>query len=193
MDIQNIAIKFYASSGQDIDQSVFIPIFQDWIKTQALGEVMIDIADYTHVPNGPGMMLICHETNYGMDTAEAGRLGLLAQRKQPQNGDHQDRILGVIRGCLRFLSLLQQDPRTPQALKFDLGAFDYIANDRLRLTNSEESLAAIYDDLAAAAGKLYPGKNISIERRPNHPKARLAVRVSSGAELHDIQALLKNI
>lgn len=193
MDIQNIAIKFYTSAGHDVDQSQFIPIFQDWIKTQALGEVMIDIADYRHVPDGPGMMLVCHETNYGMDAAEGGQLGLLAQRKQPQAGDHKDRILGVIRGSLKFLSLLEKDPRTPKALKFNVGAFEYISNDRLRVANSDAGLAAIRGDLEAAAAKLYPGKKVSIERRQNHAKSRLAVRVSSGGESSDVQGLLKNL
>lgn len=192
MDIQNICIKFYANGGEDFDQDVLIPVFQDWIKHRSLDEVLIDIADYNLVPNGPGIMLICHHANYHMDAAEDGRLGLLVQRKQPQEGDHQTRILGVLRSGLAFLKQLKADPRTPADLSFDLGGFEYIANDRLRLENSDAAAASIRGDLQAVAARLYPGQSATIERRVNHPRARLAVRVTVGAS-PDIETLLQRL
>lgn len=193
MDIQRICTKFYASNGQNFDQETLIPVFQDWIKTRALNEVMIDIGDYNLVPNGPGIMLICHETNYHMDGAEGGLLGLLAQRKQPQEGDHKARILGVIKGSLNVIRLLKQDKRVPSELQFELGAFEYIANDRLLVSNDDKGLANVKADLEAAAAVLYPGQPIKIERRTNHPKSRLAVRVDSGHKIADADVLLQRL
>ena len=42
---------------------------------------MIDVANYAHVPKGPGVALIGHGTDYFIDEGE-GRLGLLYNRKR---------------------------------------------------------------------------------------------------------------
>ena len=192
MSIQNICIKFYASEGTTIDQDQLIGVFQRWIREQALEGVLIDIADYRHVPEGPGMMLIAHNLNYAMDEAEGGRLGVLAQRKRPQEGDHKSRILGVVEPTLKFIAALEASPELADSLKIDLTSFEYIANDRLRVANDDAALQSIEADLIAAGEQLY-GNSVSISRRNNHPKARLAVSVSTGGVAGDCKTLLANI
>ena len=46
-----------------------------------LPELLIDVANYAHVPKGPGVVLIGHGSDYFMDEGE-GRLGLLYNRKR---------------------------------------------------------------------------------------------------------------
>ena len=53
--------------------------------------LLIDVADYEHVPNGPGTVLVSHEANIHLDLAD-GRPGLLYIRKQPLKGDLRERI-----------------------------------------------------------------------------------------------------
>src|SRR5471032_3277875 len=64
----------------------FIPIFHRWIQDQSLpNHLLIDVADYAHVPAGPGTLVVASEANIHMDRSE-NRLGLLYVRKQPLAG-----------------------------------------------------------------------------------------------------------
>ena len=57
-----------------------MPIFNEWIRERALGDlVMLDEADYAHIPESPGIMLICREVTFSMDRTDE-RFGLLALR-----------------------------------------------------------------------------------------------------------------
>ena len=53
------------TSGVELEE--FIPVFHDWIQTQQLAELLIDVADYRHVPHGPGVVLVAHDAHYAMD------------------------------------------------------------------------------------------------------------------------------
>ena len=43
------------------------------------------MADYRHVPEGPGVMLIGHQANYSVDNTD-NRLGVRYNRKEPLEG-----------------------------------------------------------------------------------------------------------
>jgi len=79
--IQHVRVKVFARQPVSIDQGEAIAVFHRWIQDRVCPEMLIDVADYRHVPNGPGVMLIGHEANYSLDSAK-GRLGLLYSRKQ---------------------------------------------------------------------------------------------------------------
>src|SRR3954467_3890000 len=92
MDAYRIALKFFLDDAASIDRERFVPMFQLWIRDQVLaGHMLIDVADYLHVSNGPGVVLISHEANIGMDE-EHGRLGLLYQRKRAMAGSFAERL-----------------------------------------------------------------------------------------------------
>ncbi len=83
--IQHVMVKVFAREPVSIDLGEAIPIFHRWIQDHVCPELLIDVADYRHVPNGPGVMLIGHEANYSLDMTK-GRLGLLYNRKQAGGG-----------------------------------------------------------------------------------------------------------
>ena len=45
-------------SQREADLEPLIPIFHGWIQDQVSEELLLDVADYRHVPAGPGVMLI---------------------------------------------------------------------------------------------------------------------------------------
>ena len=55
------------------------------------GELLLDVADYRHVPAGPGVMLIGNEGDYSVDNT-GDRLGIRYNRKAALDGDNQDRL-----------------------------------------------------------------------------------------------------
>src|SRR4051812_7576093 len=83
MDAQKLQLKIFvnADAAPSIDREAFIAIFHRWIKDRTLPELMIDVANYAHVPEGPSVALIGHGADYFIDEAE-GRLGLLYNRKR---------------------------------------------------------------------------------------------------------------
>ncbi len=79
--MQHVNIKIFADRA-DIQIGDAVEVFHQWIQEGAAPELLIDVADYKHVPDGPGVMLIGHQANYSLDET-GGKLGLLfANRKR---------------------------------------------------------------------------------------------------------------
>ena len=76
-DLHRIGIKIASADGA-LPARELVPVFHRWIQTGAVpGHLLIDVADYDHVPEGPGILLVAHEGNLGMDLI-GGTLGLAA-------------------------------------------------------------------------------------------------------------------
>ncbi|MFN9623685.1 MAG: hypothetical protein ACK587_12780 [Cyanobacteriota bacterium] len=175
MDVERFCLKFFAREG-GVDEAGFIPIFHDWIRLKSLPGTLIDVADYRHVPDGPGIMLISLDINYAMEHG-GGQFGLSAQRKQGLEGSHQERIVDLAKRMAHFGTLLEADQRLGGAFALEGGKFHYLANDRLRLPNTDASFAAIQPDLLAAAAVLYGDQPVSVTRLENDPRERLTAVV----------------
>lgn len=181
MNLERFVIKFPARPDSHIqDEADLIPIFHEWIRVKKIGGTLIDVADYRHVPEGPGVMLITHEINYAVDHT-GGELGLSAQRKLTHTGaqaeSHLDRILGLVRATARFGSLLEADARIKDQIQLRGEQFYYLSNDRLHGPNTDEAFEALKPDLEAAAAEIYPGKSCSITRVVEVPGDRLTAWV----------------
>jgi hypothetical protein len=190
MNLERFCLKFYTRPGVTVDEGIFIEVFHDWIRRRKLAGVLIDVADYRHVPDGPGVMLITHDINFSMDHTD-GRFGLLAQRKLGPGDDHASRIVELARSTAAFGALLESDRRVKGSLSLEGGLFHYMANDRLLAPNNEASFTALLPDLAAAAAIIYPGQNVSISRLPNDPRDRLTIVVEAGRV--DMKTLLERV
>jgi hypothetical protein len=83
MDPQKLELKSYLTpeSARLLDAETPIPVLHQWIKQRARPELMIDVASYQPVPQGPGVVLIGHGADYVFDEGE-GRPGLLHNRKR---------------------------------------------------------------------------------------------------------------
>ena len=83
MEAHKLQLKIYLTpeSARAVDIEDLIPVFHRWIKQRLLPELTIDVANYRHVPQGPGVVLIGHGSDYFMDEGE-GRPGLLHNRKR---------------------------------------------------------------------------------------------------------------
>jgi hypothetical protein len=182
MDVERFCLKFHAYPGQ-VDEAAFIPIFHEWIRVKKIPGALIDVADYRHVPEGPGIMLISHEINYAMDHG-GGQFGLSAQRKSGEGSSHRERIVELAKRLALFGSLLEADGRLGRQLRLEGESFTYVANDRLRLPNNEEGFAALKPDLEAAACILYSGAPVSITRVSNDPRDRLSAVVETAGTVN---------
>ncbi len=92
-------IKFYARDPGTLDLAEAIPIFHRWIQSGRMDGLLIDVADYRHVPDGPGVVLIGHEADYFLDEME-GPLGLLYNRKRETEGSNVYRLRRAMKSAL---------------------------------------------------------------------------------------------
>ena len=80
---QRIDVRFLVSPDPraPVDLEPFIPLFHRFIQQGALEGMLIDVADYAHVPGGPGVLLVGHDVDYAIDS-NRGRASLLVTRKR---------------------------------------------------------------------------------------------------------------
>ncbi len=189
MDLQRFCIKFFAQPPVTVDDAKFIDIFHDWIRRDALPETLIDVADYRHVPRGPGVMLISHESNLSMDRGD-DRLGLMYQRKGAQLGSFVSCVLATLEMALTACELLEKEPRL-QGLKFNGGEFLFTVNDR-RLAPDSDATAPVRVELKSAARRLYGVDCVAIETTTHKPHERIRMLVSAVGSV-SINKLLENL
>jgi hypothetical protein len=162
MDAFKIVIKLFAAKD-DFASDQFVPIFHRWIQRQDFpGHLLIDVADYAHVKTGPGTVLICHEANLHMDRGE-NRLGIMYVRKTAAPGNFQDRLLDALKSAFQAASRMEAEEGLAGKLKFRTDEIVVRINDRLLAPSTQETFAAIKNDINAVAGKLFKGKPFTIE------------------------------
>ena len=66
--------KLFTEAGPPVSLPAFIPVFHRWIERQDVDELLLDVHDYGHVPDGPGILLVAHEADYAFDLS-GGRPG----------------------------------------------------------------------------------------------------------------------
>ena len=173
MELRRIAVKVFVSEGGSIPLSEFIPVFHAWIQGRRVGGTLIDVADYGHLPNGPGVVLIGHDADYFMDTSE-GPFGLIYNRKQGLEGTGSDRWRSCFGAALIACARLEEDFKG--RLKFRAKDALVIFNDRLETPNEESTFSTVRADLESAAAEIYGGK-VELKRREDDARSRLAVEV----------------
>ena len=72
MDLQKLNVKFFVAPDNTVPLTDFIDIFHGWI--QATDGVYHDVADYSHMQAGPGIVLVANDANVGIDES-GGRRG----------------------------------------------------------------------------------------------------------------------
>jgi hypothetical protein len=191
MDLHKFCVKFYAENPAAAPLGAVIPVFHRWIQKQAVEGMLVDVADYGHLPQSPGVMLIAHEADYAMDAME-GPLGLLYSRKSAAAGRLSDRIADGFRAALGACVKLENEPEFQGKVKFRAASPVFIANDRLNAPNTDEGFQALRSELTAALAKVYPS-TVELRRVSTDPRARLTVQVSSLEPVRDVAALLARL
>ena len=186
MNVQHINIKFYLENPESINLPDFASVFNTWIQEQRLEELLIDVADYLHVHNGPGIMLIGHEADYSLDN-RGGRLGLLYNRKEQLDGTTQEKLSQATRAALTVAQILEKE----NGLKFNGSEVQVIINDRLLVPNTFETFAALQQDFKSFFDQLYNGAEYSLSHQ-NDARERFTVNVKTDSHF-DGDALLKNL
>ena len=152
--------KLFVTDETAVSLPNIIPVFHRWIQTQAVAGLLIDVADYKHVQDGPGVLIVGHEGDYALDQAN-GRSGLLYTRKREwPTPDFKERLRLVIRLAVQAAQVLAAEDTLN--LSFRTGEIKLAFPDRLHTPNTAETLAALQGDVAAVLAAVYGTGEISL-------------------------------
>jgi hypothetical protein len=155
-----------------------IPIFHGWIQEQAKGELLLDIADYRHVPAGPGIILIGYDGDYSVDNT-GNRLGVRYNRKAELEGSDQDRLKQAMRAALTACQRLEGDARLGGKFRFNGEDIEIFLNDRLIAPNDDATRKAVDPDFQGFFENLFGEGRYSLRYGNDDPRKLFTVSVKS--------------
>jgi rhodanese-related sulfurtransferase len=159
MGPKRIAVKFFTTRPEaEADLQACIPIFHRFIQQASLEGLLLDVADYAHVPNGPGVVLIGHEVDYGID-AVGGRTGLLTVRKRAGELPLEELLEDTLRKAVAAVRALEADGSAK--LRFALDRFEIQILDRLFAGNDAPGYAIAKPAADAVAAKVFGQVSLS--------------------------------
>lgn len=143
IQIQQVSVKIPFVSAEALDLDIFIPIFHEWIREHRITEeLLIDVADYRHVPNGPGVMLIANEAHYAIDS-DGGVVGLVYSRRRDELSDADTAFRLALSRAASAARHIEKEARLGGNFKFDTSAIEVRVLSRLAAPNTEETRAAL--------------------------------------------------
>ncbi len=133
-----ISVKIFFGDSSTVARDDLIGLFHRWIQESSVGELLIDVHDYSHVPDGPGVMLVANEAHYRMDEKH-GQLGIEYARKRLLGGDWSDRLQTVFGEAIMAAQLLENDVELAGSISIDTSRMELRVEDRLVAPNTSET------------------------------------------------------
>lgn len=164
MELQKLNVKFFIEQPNAVALTDFIAIFHSWI--QASDGVYHDVADYSHMQAGPGIVLVANHANVSIDES-GNRRGLIFSQKALLGGSNQEKIRAVLRAALENCRKLEAEPALKGKLRFAANQALLSVNDRLVGDNAPQAFDALKGDVEAVARELFGGAAVIVEREPD--------------------------
>jgi hypothetical protein len=181
-DLQHVNVKLFATPESRVNWPDLPPIFHRWIQEQVLDGLLIDVADYAHVPGGPGILLIAHEGFYSVDNRE-NRLGFLYNRRAALDGSVSEKVEQAWSAAAGAARKLEAEPVLGGALHFRKDDCEVTVNDRMLAPNTQET----FDRLAPAIAEFFAekfGNPVTLDWNPDPRQLfRVQVRPAGTSEL----------
>ena len=149
--LQRIDVKLLLDAGPEPDFDPFLVIFDRWRQGGDHPSDWVDLADYAHMPDGPGILIAGKRDTFSVNLNPPGP-GLLTSVRGGLAGTLEDRFREAFRRAGELNAAVLAEPEFPPAFRPCEGAWEVFLNDRLRFPNSDESDRAVRAALAAAVG-----------------------------------------
>lgn len=190
VELQHINVKLLLKDPAGVDVHAVVPVFHRWIQEQSSDELLLDVASYAHVKDGPGVILIGHEADYSLDLTD-GRLGLRYNRKAVGNGNNESRLEQAASAALHALRKLQTDERLGNSIQFDGRNLELFFNDRLLTPNNERTKLGADPELGVFLKRLTASELYSLSYEPDSRRL-FGARIEFGREF-TVSELLQNL
>ncbi len=191
MAIQHVRMKIPIAWRENPDPGAFIRVFHSWIQEQLFDELLIDVADYRHVPDGPVVLLIAHEADYGVDCTK-GDLGFYYERKKAVEGGDAACLAQALRALLAASERLETETEIRKRLEIDRSRIDLRICDRALAPNTPETFAALEPTLRTFFDEALGGRVEITHTSAPEPRELFGVRitVSGGYVVGDVMGRL---
>lgn len=107
MDANKYYVRFPITKMDDISVSDVVNLFHDWIREEDEDKVLLDVADYSHVPNGPGIILVGFYENIYFEI-NGKHPAFAVVYKRPIDGDNTSKVKHVFSKAVIFANKFQQ-------------------------------------------------------------------------------------
>lgn len=184
MNSHKLSIKLFTT--RDVAHDLIVPTFHRWIQQKSFpNHLLVDVADYAHVPEGPGTLLVSHEANIHLDH-EGGKTGVLYVRKQPAGETFEQNLRATLRGALTAAAMLQDDDAV--GAKFDTKRIQFRIHDRLNGPNNPETFDAAKGHLERVLGAVY-GSPVKLTYKPDSERLfQVDVEAEAGQDVSSLLA-----
>jgi hypothetical protein len=186
--LQKINVKFFAEPPNRAPLADFIDLFHGWI--QSTDGIYHDVADYTHMQEGPGVLLVADDANVSIDESE-NRRGLLFSQKKPLSGSNHEKLVAVLRAALENCRRLEDETQSKGSIRFSGNEVKVAINDRLQAPNTDDTFNEIRPDIETVAQRLFDGSAYTLHRDADWRK-RFNVTIRTAQKL-DTRTLLENL
>jgi hypothetical protein len=187
MNLQNIQWKLHLAEGSASDPHDWFKAFATWIAGSP--EVFVDVADYSHVEDGPVVFLSGHIVCYSLD-GTGRRLGLLYERRQPAEGSNTEKLKESLASLFKHAQLLETAESFKDKPKFLAGDIKFIVNNRGIAPNNDATFQVLKPELEALFGKVYGAGAFTLTREPD-ARQRFIVHVKANTPGTVAEALKK--
>jgi hypothetical protein len=189
MELQKINIKVFTAEPNKVPLTDFIDIFHSWI--QATDGVYHDVADYSHMQAGPGIVLVADDANVSIDET-GNRRGLLYSQKGKLSGSNLEKLNTVLRSALENCQRLEEEPALRGKLRFVGNQVEILVNDRLLAPNKGEVFEELRPEIDFLARRLYASTNFKLSRNRQDTRHRLNMTISTPLSF-ETKTLLNNL
>jgi hypothetical protein len=160
---QRVGVKIFVEDQEGFDRNRMIAVFHKWIQEDRIPGTLIDVHDYTHVREGPGVVLIAHEWHLRTDEA-GGRIGLEYELKREATGTLAERLREATLSALEAAAALEQDTAEENPVRFATNELVFRFTDRLAVPTTEAAFEEVAGELQSLLTAFYGGATIEVER-----------------------------
>jgi len=190
VNLQHVNVRLRIKPVGAAGLEPLIPVFHRWIQGRVFEELLLDIADYRHVPAGPGVILIGHQADYSVDNTD-NVMGVRYNRKMVLDGNNHDRLTQATRSALAACQRLETEPTVNGKIQFNGQDVEVFINDRLAAPNTDSTREATKSELNGFFGKLFHGADFSLSHETD-PRRLFGVSAKS-SRLFSVADLLRNL
>jgi hypothetical protein len=193
MNPKRLTVKFFIQEPERVSLEPFIPVFHRWIQEKAVAGLLIDVADYKHIQDGPGVILLGDEVDYAIDLGK-GRPGLLLRdkRRRSENGSLPAQISEALLLAARACRLLETEPALDGRVAFRSGEIEIAFQDRLAAPNTGSTFGETLPELRQLLGQVYPEHEIQLRLAAEDPREAFTVHAQI-LNAPALDSLIKNL
>jgi hypothetical protein len=192
MDVFKIEAKLF-TRGKSLPHDKVLRAFHRWIQEQSVADhMLIDVADYAHVTDGPGTVLVSSQANFYLDHG-GGRGGILYSRKLPFDGDFSARLRQAVTEAVKAAKRLINDPTLAGEISFATDELLIRLNDRLLAPANADTISKTQLVIQKLADEIWGTRNATIQANvsPNK-RVEFLLKSKTSPELSALLAKLEN-